>query len=200
MPLITRLVTSLLRAAMCLLILPASAAVPLRGPYPEAARDATLEWHFGQAVADPYRWMEDLDSPKTRAFVEAQGAYTESYIKALPQRASLHQRLTQLYRYVRYDTPFMAAGQTYYTMNTGLQNQNVLYRATPGGGREVVLDPNTLSTDGHLAVVGYVLSHDGRYLAYGVSDAGSDWTQWRIRDLKAERDLDRKSTRLNSSH
>jgi prolyl oligopeptidase len=157
--------------------------------YPAAARGPVVENHFGMDVADPYRWLEDLDSPATKAFVSAEDAVTTNYLGALPQRAALHKRLSELQQYVRYGTPFSAGGEVFYTLNTGLQNQNILYRQTASGGRVVALDPNALSADGHLAVVGYVPSHDGHKLAYGVSEAGSDWTDWHIRDLSTGQDL-----------
>jgi prolyl oligopeptidase len=163
---------------------------PALGPYPAAALGDVVENHFGRPVADPYRWLEDLDSPATRAFTSAQDALTSRYLASLPGRKQLHKRLTQLFHYVRYGTPFTAGGEVFYTMNTGLQNQSVLYRSSGrDGARTMVLDPNTLSADGHLAVVGYVPSHDGRRLAYGVSDAGSDWTEWHIRELSTGQDL-----------
>jgi prolyl oligopeptidase len=181
------------RSTACLLAtLSSLLAIPVLGApiaYPAAVRGDVVENHFGMAVADPYRWLEDLDSLATKAFVSAQDALTTSYLSSLPERAALHKRLSELQQYVRYGTPFSAGGEVFYTLNTGLQNQNVLYRQLPGGGRVVALDPNALSADGHLAVVGYVPSHDGHKLAYGVSEAGSDWTNWHIRDLTTGRDL-----------
>lgn len=174
-------------AVLCSMLAMPTIGAPVS--YPAAAQGPVAEHHFGAEVADPYRWLEDIDSPATKAFVSAQDAVTTAYLNSLPQRAALHKRLAELQQYVRYGTPFSAGGEVFYTLNTGLQNQNVLYRQVAGGGRVVALDPNTLSADGHLAVVGYVPSHDGRQLAYGVSEAGSDWTDWHIRDLNTGRDL-----------
>lgn len=165
----------------------ASAVAPLA--YPSVSRGTVTESQFGVTVADPYRWLEELDSPATHAFVAAQNALTTSYLSGLPGRDRLRHRLAELQQYTRYGTPFGEAGAMFYTMNTGLQNQNVLYRRTATGADVVALDPNALSTDGHLAVVGYVSSHDGQKVAYGVSDAGSDWTEWHIRDLTTGKDL-----------
>lgn len=178
---------TLLTLAAALDVAPA-VADPLR--YPAAPRTDLVEEHFGVRVADPYRPLEDLDAPATREFVRAQDALTTRYIGELPGRAAARRRLTELYRFERFGTPFTAGGTLFYRRNTGLQNQSVLYRArADGSGARVVLDPNRLSQDGHLAVVGYAPSRDGRYLAYGVSVSGSDWTEWRIRDLRSGRDL-----------
>ena len=173
---------------LCGVLAGSAAAQGLRYPVPPSTD--LVEEHFGVKVPDPYRPLEELDSAATRDFVRAQDALTTRYIEALPGRAALRKRLTELYRFERYGTPFSAGGTLFYRRNTGLQNQSVLYRAkADGSGARVALDPNRLSRDGHLAVVGYVPSRDGRYLAYGVSVSGSDWTEWRIRDLQSGRDL-----------
>ena len=183
--------TNALFWAVLALAQPVSAAgpEPVIDAYPIAIQGPVVEAQFGVPVSDPYRWLEDLDSPDTRDFVAAQDALTSQYLAQLPGRERLHRRLSELFKYVRYGTPFSAAGKVFYTVNTGLQNQSVLFQAIDGGKRMVVLDPNGLSADGHLAVVGYVVSPDGRRLAYGVSDAGSDWTEWHIRDLQSGEDL-----------
>jgi prolyl oligopeptidase len=157
--------------------------------YPAVARGDALDTRFGVTIADPYRWLEEIDSPATREFVRAEDALTTAYLNTLPSRPAIRRRLSELQHYVRYGTPFGEGGWMFYTVNTGLQNQSVLYRRGRTGAPVVALDPNALSADGHLAVVGYVPSHDGQKLAYGVSDAGSDWTEWRIRDLATGNDL-----------
>lgn len=163
---------------------------PSVGSYPAAPRGSVVEDHFGITVADPYRWLEDLDSAETRAFVTAEGELTDRYLASQPVRKALRTRLARLYDYERYGTPFSSGGRYFYTRNTGLQNQSVLYTAASlKGAATVALDPNQLSSDGHLTVVGYVPSHHGRWLAYGVSISGSDWTEWRVRDLASGQDL-----------
>jgi prolyl oligopeptidase len=176
-------------AALVTLLPTLITAAPQLRSYPTVERGPVVDTAFGQRTPDPYRWLEELDSPATRAFVAAEDAVTSAYLSGLPQRSALHHRLTELYQYVRYGTPFVGGEQVFYTVNTGLQNQSVLYRVDHQGHRTEVLDPNRLSSDGHLAVVGYVPSHDGRRIAYGVSDAGSDWTAWHIRDLASGQDL-----------
>ena len=167
---------------------PTSAAPALA--YPPAARGPVVDDYHGTKVADPYRWLEDLDSPETRAWVSAEASLAEGYLAKIGARSRIKRRLTELSDFEKFGLPFHEGGRYFYTHNTGLQNQNVLF-VTEGveGSPKVALDPNTLSADGSLAVVGYVASRDGKLLAYGVSVAGSDWTEWRIRDLASGKDL-----------
>lgn len=158
--------------------------------YPPAERGTTVDDYHGVRVPDPYRGLEDLDSVATRAWVGAEGQLTDRYLAALPGRDALRSRLAKLYDYERFGLPFQAHGHYFYTRNSGLQNQSVLYVAdTLDAPPHVALDPNGFSRDGSLAVVAYVASHDGRRLAYGVSVSGSDWTDWHVRDLASGRDL-----------
>jgi prolyl oligopeptidase len=162
------------------------AAGPLE--YPPAARAAVVDDYHGIRVADPYRWLEDLDSPQTRAWVEAQAKLTDGYLQSLPQRERLRTRIAALYDYERFGIPFRAGGRYFYTANTGHEDQSVLYTMrTLGEHPAVVLDPNTLTPGG--IVTDYVPSRDGRLLAYGVSVGGSDWTEWRVRDLTTHADF-----------
>jgi prolyl oligopeptidase len=158
--------------------------------YPPAGRGATVDDYHGVKVADPYRGLEDLDSSATRAWVLAESNLTERYLEALPARVGLRARFTKLFDFERLGRPFQAGGRFFFARNSGLQNQTVLYVAdTAEAPPTIALDPNTLSKDGSLNVVGYVASHDGRLLAYGVSVSGSDWTDWHIRDLSNGHDL-----------
>jgi prolyl oligopeptidase len=171
-------------------MLAGSLALAASWTYPTADRGSVVEDYFGTKVADPYRWMEDLDSPATRAFVKAEGALTDGYLTAQPVRGKLRERLKALLDYERFGTPFHAGRRYFFTHNSGLQNQSVLFTTTRlDAPPKIALDPNTLSDDGRLAVVGYVPSHSGRLLAYGVSVSGSDWTEWHIRDLDTGHDL-----------
>jgi prolyl oligopeptidase len=156
--------------------------------YPPAPRGPVVDDYHGVRVADPYRWLEDLDSPQTRAWVEAEARLTDGYLASLPQRARLRTRIAALYDYERVGIPFRAGGRYFYTSNTGHEEQSVLYSMRALGERPAVaLDPNTLAPAG--IVSAYVPSRDGRLLAYGVSVGGSDWTEWRIRDLATHADL-----------
>ncbi len=158
--------------------------------YPFAPGGGVVDDYHGTKVADPYRWLEELDSPKTRAWVKAEDALTDEYVAALPMRETLKTRIGQLYNFERFGLPFHGGDRYFYQQNSGLQNQSVLYTTEGLGGEpRVALDPNTLSKDGSLAVVDYAPSRDGRLLAYGVSISGSDWREWHIRDLASGKDL-----------
>ena len=158
--------------------------------YPPAARGNVVEDHHGTAVTDPYRWLEDLDSAQTRAWVSAEGRLTDDYLASIKQREPLRKRIATLYEYEKFGVPFHEGGRYFYTHNSGSQEQNVLYSSRRLGDEPaLVLDPNTLSSDGTLIVTDYAAARDGRHLAYGVSVAGSDWTDWRVRDLESGRDL-----------
>ena len=158
--------------------------------YPPARKDNVVDDYNGVKVADPYRWLEQLDSPETRTWVAAEAKLTDSYLSQIPCRTALKQRLTTLLDFERFGVPFERTNRWFYTYNRGLQEQSVLCLATNlSGAPATVVDPNQLSTNGSLAVVGYVASHDGMLLAYGVSQGGSDWTDWHIRNLATGQDL-----------
>ena len=158
--------------------------------YPITATTNVVEDYHGVNVADPYRWLEDDNSPETKAWVEAQNTVTFGYLHSLPGRDVIKQRLTQLWNYERYGVPFKEGGRYFYAKNNGLQNQNVLYTA-PSLEAEptVLLDPNTLSTDGTVALAGYAISDDGNLMAYGLAASGSDWNDWKVRDVRTGQDL-----------
>ncbi|MFL6196165.1 MAG: prolyl oligopeptidase family serine peptidase [Thermoanaerobaculia bacterium] len=158
--------------------------------YPDSPRVEQVDEYHGVKVADPYRWLEDLDSEATRAWVAAQNKVTTSYLAAIPEREPIRKRLTELWNYERYGVPIERGGRYFFTRNDGLQNQNVLYRVEALEGEpKVVLDPNTLSQDGTVALTGFSVSEDGKLLAYGLSSAGSDWQEWKVRDVETGRDL-----------
>jgi prolyl oligopeptidase len=178
----------------CLTAFLLACASPVRAEprltYPQATRGAVVDDYFGVAVADPYRWLEDLDSPATRTWVNAEASLTESYLASDPARRSIRARVAALYDFEKIGTPFREGGRYFYARNTGLQNQSVLLTtASLADQPAVALDPNRLSADGSLAVVGYVASRDDSLLAYGVSVSGSDWTEWHVRDLSTGKDL-----------
>jgi len=157
--------------------------------YPEAPRGAVTDDYFGTKVADPFRGFEELDSTQTRAWVEAENKLTFSYLGQIPDRDAIRARLTELWDYERYGVPFMEGGRTFFTKNSGLQAQSVLYVADASGGEaRELLDPNTLSKDGTVALSGTSVSDDGKWLAYSVSTAGSDWQEWRVRDVASGKD------------
>ncbi len=149
-----------------------------RPTYPVARKDDVVDDYHGTKVADPYRWLEDPDSPETRQWVEAQNKLTFGYLEKIPARAQIKQRLTELWDYEKYGVPWREGGRYFFSRNDGLQNQSVLYAADSLDAEpRVLLDPNTLSTDGTVALAGMAVSEDGKLLAYGLAAAGSDWKE-----------------------
>jgi len=167
----------------------AAMAGPLR--YPEARRDALVEELHGEKVADPYRWMEDIDGAETRKWVEAQAELAGGYLRAIPQREKFLERLRQLQDYDKLGIPRLTAGRLFYSRKQGLQNQAIVYwreDGKEGAPEQVLLDPNTLSKDGTVALGGYDLTDDGKRMAYTLSDAGSDWVTIHVRDVASGKD------------
>ncbi len=165
----------------------------VRLDYPLATRGDVVDDYHGTKIADPYRWLEDPDAPQTRAWIDAENELTRRWINASPYRQSIEARLTALWNYERFGVPLRAGDRYFYTKNDGLQNQAVLYASeTVDGAARVVLDPNTLAADGTIALTSYRPSSDGRYLAYALSEAGSDWQTIRVRDVATAKDLDDK--------
>lgn len=158
--------------------------------YPPSVRDETVDDYHGKKVADPWRWMEDLDSPEVKRWVAAQNAVSEPWLAAIQEREAIIKRMTDLWNYERYTTPFKIGGRYFYKRNDGLQDHHVLYVAdSPGKTGRILLDPNTFSKDGTVSLSQAVPSPDGKLLAYSISDGGSDWKQWRIRDIETGEDL-----------
>ena len=158
--------------------------------YPAARKSDVVDDYHGTRVPDPYRWLEDPDSPESRAWIEAQNKLTATYLADIPARAALRERLTKLWNYPKYGTPFRKARRYFFFKNDGLQNQSVLYKqASLTADPETLLDPNVLSEDGTVALSTLAVSEDGRLLAYGTSASGSDWEEFRVRDVAEGRDL-----------
>ncbi len=179
--------------ALCALAMSADSA-PLDGQstlhYPVARKSDQSDDYFGKAVADPYRWLEDTDSPETRQWIEAENALTFQYLGAIPERASIKEQLTRVWNYPKYAVPIKRGKDYFITENSGLQNQSVIYvQRGLKGVRKLVLDPNTLSTDGTVALGPWDATENGKYLAYAVAAAGSDWEEIRVRDLEKGVDL-----------
>ena len=158
--------------------------------YPPTPTVDQVESYHGTLVADPYRWLEDTDSPETAAWVSAQNALTFAYLDKIPAREHIRARLTKLWNYPRASAPFKRGGRYFQMRNTGLQNQDVLFQLKSLAGEpRLLLDPNTLSTDGTTALTGMAVSPDGRRMAYATSTSGSDWLTWQVRDVDRAADL-----------
>ena len=161
--------------------------------YPVTAKDSTVDNYFGVEIADPYRWLENDTSQATKEWVEAENKVTFDYLDKISFRPALKERLTSLTDYERYSSPTKKNGKYYFFKNDGLQNQNVLYvQETLESEPKVVLDPNTLSTDGTVALSGLTFSNDGKYLAYLISRSGSDWREIYVIDLATNKLLNDK--------
>jgi len=166
-----------------------SAQPPLPRP-PVTRASSQQDTLHGQVIADPYRWLEDDNSAETAEWVRAQNAVTFGYLEQLPGRAVLRDRLTALFNYARYGIPVRRGGRYFWSRNDGLQDQAVLYwQGSLGGEARVLLDPNVLSADGTTALTVSAPSPDGRLLGYGTAAAGSDWNEFRVREVDTGRDL-----------
>ncbi len=159
--------------------------------YPASPPGTQMDEYHGHLIADPYRWLENPDTPASQAWIAAQNELTFGYLRQIPARDRLQQRLTHLWNYEKYTTPFKQGNRYFYFKNDGLQNQNVLYtQPSLESVPTLLLDPNTLSADGTVALSGMAVSDNGNLLAYGLSTSGSDWQTWKIRDIATGQDLD----------
>ena len=157
--------------------------------YPNTERVEQTDNYHGIEVQDPYRWLENPDSEPTKDWVAAQNKVTSSYLNTITAKEKIQQRLTQLWDYEKYGSPFKRGQRYFYFKNDGLQNQSVLYTLESlDEAGEVLLDPNTLSEDGTVALSGLSISDDGQWLAYGLSTAGSDWVEYRVRNIATKED------------
>jgi prolyl oligopeptidase len=165
------------------------AAVSSPWSYPNARISPQIDDLHGVGIADPYRWLEDIDSEETRAWVEAENGLTFGYLETIDACARIQAELEKLWNYERYGTPWTEGGRYFFTKNDGLQNQSVYYWANKLDAEpKVLLDPNALSEDGTTAVSGLKVSPNGKLAAYALSDAGSDWKRWQVREVDTGKD------------
>ena len=158
--------------------------------YPVAPSSNQVDDYHGVKVADPYRPLEDPDSAASRQWIEAENKLTFGYLDTIPSRPKIHARLTELFNYERYSVPTEHGGRYFYVHNTGLQNQAVFYWLSALDAEpRLLLDPNTLSADGTVAVSGVSYSEDGQLMAYALSTSGSDWVEWHVREVSTGKDL-----------
>ncbi len=158
--------------------------------YPPAPKSDAVDDYHGAKIADPYRPLEDPDSPATKTWVDGENKITYDFLDKIPARAKLKSRLTKLWDYEKYGIPSKEGDRYFYSRNTGLQNQSVIYTTLALDAEpKVLLDPNTLTSDGTVALSGFSPSDDGSLVAYGTAAAGSDWQEWRVRESETAKDL-----------
>ena len=156
--------------------------------YPTAKKTDTVDVYFGHQVADPYRWLEDDNSPETEAWVEAENKITFDYLSKIPFRNKLEEHLKEIWNYPKYRVPFKKGNRYFLFKNDGIQNQDVLYMMNDLESEpELLLDPNTLSKDGTIALADVSVSKDGKYLAYSISSGGSDWNEISVMEIDTRR-------------
>ena len=150
----------------------------------------TVDHYFGTAVPDPFRWLEDDNSPETKAWVEAQNKVTFGFLDSIPYRGQIRARLEEIWNYPKYSAPWREGDNYFYYKNDGLQNQDVLY-VTPAAEEpgELFLDPNTFSEDGTVSMTTFSVSPDGKYAVYGTSSGGSDWNEFHVIEVETRKKL-----------
>ncbi len=159
--------------------------------YPETTKGDVVDNYHETDIPDPYRWLEDDMSDETATWVEAQNKVTFAYLESIPFRDALKERMTEIWNYPKMGTPFKEGDLYFYSYNTGLQNQDILYmKKKLEEEGEVFLDPNTFSEDGTVALAGLSFSNDHRYAAYGISKGGSDWREFFVKEIATGKDLE----------
>ena len=157
--------------------------------YPVAPKSNQVDDYHGVKIADPYRGLENADAPSTEKFVEQENELTFSYLAKLPGREAIKKQLTELWNYEKFGAFHKAGNHYFYFHNSGLQNQSEVYvMDSLAGPSRVLLDPNTYRKDGTAALAGESESWNGKLFAHGVAQAGSDWAEWRVRDVATGKD------------
>jgi prolyl oligopeptidase len=160
--------------------------------YPETKKVDVVDDYHGTKVADPYRWLEDdvRKSKEVADWVEAQNKVTFGFLQSIPEREAIQKRITDLWNYEKISAPSRVGGKYFFSKNDGLQNQNVVYvQDALDGEARMLMDPNTWSKDGTVALSGLAVSDDAKLIAYGVAEAGSDWNTWRVLDVAGAKPL-----------
>src|SRR5438477_6140141 len=162
---------------------------PTQFKYPPGPTSDQVDDYSGTKVADPYRPLENPDAPESRQWIEAENKITFDFLKTIPERDGIRKRLTEVWDYERFGVPFKEKNSYFFSKNTGLQNQNVLYAATNFFEKpRTLLDPNLLAKDGTIALGGVDVTDDAKLMAYGLAASGSDWQQWKVRDVETGKD------------
>ena len=178
------------RAVIVLAFLDVTLAAQSSPKYPQPRKGDVVDDYFGTKIADPYRWMEDLNSADVKQWVDAENAVTAKYLDSLPVRDALKKRITDLYNYPRVGIPYFEGRRWFYTRNTGLQRQNVTFtRETLNGPETIAIDANQLSPDGSVQLSDFEPSPDGVHFAYGQAEGGSDWSTYYVRELSSAKQL-----------
>lgn len=159
--------------------------------YPPAKKINQFDNYHGTRIPDPYRWLEDVDSPDTLDWIHQENALTFNFLGKIGYRSQIHDRLTKLWDYAKASSPYKKGGRFFQFRNSGLQNQDILYVSESiNGTARILLDPNSLSEDGTVALNSWSVSSDGKWLAYAISSSGSDWQTWHIRSVDTGDDLE----------
>lgn len=180
-------------AAACMKPTPKTLA-PIKFGAPPVTKTVDVnDNYFGTNISDPYRWLENDTAADVAEWVKTQNAYTFDYLKQIPYRDKIKQRLEKIWNYAKYSSPFKKGENYFFYKNDGLQNQSVLYiQKGINGTPEVLLDPNTLSKDGTVSLGGITFSHDNKYMAYSIGKAGSDWQDILVMDITTRKTLNDK--------
>ena len=157
--------------------------------YPQTQQKVLEDDYFGTKVSDPYRWLEDDQSPETENWVKAQNEVTFGYLHAIPYRNQIKAQAQKLWNHEQLTAPFDIGEDTYYYKNNGLQDQDVLYRKNKEGKEEVFLDPNTFASDGTTSLAGVNFTKDGSMVCYLISEGGSDWRKAIVLDTKTKEQI-----------
>jgi prolyl oligopeptidase len=158
--------------------------------YPVTKKVDQVDDYFGTKVADPYRWLEDDNAEDVKAWVQAENAVTFGYLDTIPFRPKIKARLTEIFNYPRYSSPFRVGDRYFFTKNDGLQNQSVYYlQQGLDGAPEVFVDPNALSPDGTIRIGLLGASLDDKLMTVSRGEAGSDWSEIRVMDIATKQEL-----------
>src|SRR6187431_3088943 len=158
--------------------------------YPKPPTSDQVDDYHGTLIPDPYRPLEDSDAPASRAWIAAQNAVTDRVLGEIPSRRAIRDQLGRLWDHPRHGAPWSRGDRWFQMRNSGLQDQDVLWTADgPEDEGRPLIDPNALSDEGTTALSAVATSEDGSRVAYAVSDAGSDWRTWRVRDVASGEDL-----------
>lgn len=159
--------------------------------YPITRKEAVSDTYFGKTIEDPYRWLEDDNSEETKNWVVEQNKITFDYLEKIPLRDKIKSRLTEIWNFEKYSSPFKKGNYYFFFKNDGIQNQSVLYfQKGLEGESTVLIDPNTLSTDGTIALASLEIRKDAKYAAYQLSGAGSDWADIHIMEIETGKKLE----------